>query len=114
MSDLLTVSTLPERQALSKGPIWVTGAGGLIGHHVVKQSPGNRQVIGWLRHDLDLLDFEAVERQFKDRRPAAIIHCAAMSKSPQCEAQPKEAQAINVDATRHLAQLAHSIPLIFL
>ncbi len=114
MSDSLTASTLPEKQVLREGPIWVTGAGGLIGHHVVKQCPGNRQVIGWLRRDLDLLDFGAVERQFKDRAPAAVIHCAGMSKSPQCEAQPKEAQAINVDATRHLAQLAHSIPLIFL
>jgi dTDP-4-dehydrorhamnose reductase len=42
-----------------------------------------------------------------------IIHCAALSRSPACEAQPQLAHTTNVSVTECLAQLAEDIPLIF-
>jgi dTDP-4-dehydrorhamnose reductase len=96
--------------------VWITGAGGLIGNHLVQlASPFASQwrVMGLTRADLDLLDFAAIRHAFHEQKPAAIIHCAAMSKSPDCQAQPQVARRINVEATALLAKLAADIPFIF-
>lgn len=67
-----------------------------------------------LTHDrLDIADFRKVELQFRAANPALIIHCAAMSRSPECQANPPKARLINVEATRHLAEMAADIPLLF-
>lgn len=69
--------------------------------------------VGLTRPVLDLLDSAAVERAFYQQNPAAIIHCAALSKSPDCQANPKLAHQLNVDLTARLAELAADIPFIF-
>ena len=43
-----------------------------------------------------------------------MIHCAALSKTTACQANPDLARLTNIDATRHLAELAAEIPLLFL
>jgi dTDP-4-dehydrorhamnose reductase len=95
----------------------VTGAAGLIGHYVVKSAarwaPG-REVHGLTRADLDLTDHAAVERIWQRINPHAVIHCAALSRTKDCEQNPELARRINVDATAHLAQLSKDIPFIFL
>jgi dTDP-4-dehydrorhamnose reductase len=103
-------------EANSKPVVWITGAGGLIGHHLDQTAPQfapRWQARGLTRQQLDLLDFTAVRRAFHEQRPAAIIHCAALSKSPDCQAQPELAHRINVEATALLAELAADIPFIF-
>jgi dTDP-4-dehydrorhamnose reductase len=96
--------------------IWITGAGGLIGNHLVKVAsqfvPGSR-VIGLVRTQLDLTDFAAVEAAFRRDNPHLIIHCAAMSKSTECQINPALARKVNTDATRFLSELADGIPLLF-
>ena len=94
---------------------WVTGAGGLIGHALVSSShlPAGWRAQGLTRDRLDLMDFAAVERAFKDQPPQAIVHCAALSKSPACQAHPALARRINIEVTRHLAALARDIPFLF-
>lgn len=62
---------------------------------------------------MDLLDFATVRATFLAQKPAAIIHCAAMSKSPDCQANPQLAHKINVEATALLAELADDLPFIF-
>lgn len=91
---------------------WVTGAGGLIGHALVTSSyiPAGWRPRPLVRADLDITDFTAVERAFWRESPDAILHCAALSKSPACQAQPQQARRINVEATRHLVALATEIP----
>ena len=46
--------------------------------------------------------------------PQLVIHCAALSRSPACEANPALARQLNVDVTALLAELAADIPLLFL
>lgn len=95
---------------------WVTGAGGLIGNYLVQTAPQFApawRVRGLTRAQLDLLDFSAVCRAFDEERPQLIIHCAAMSRSPDCQAQPELARRINVEATARLAGLAAEIPFVF-
>lgn len=62
---------------------------------------------------LDLTDFAAVEKRFREEKPALIIHCAARSKSPDCQANPARARRTNVAATAHLAALAAEIGFVF-
>jgi dTDP-4-dehydrorhamnose reductase len=98
------------------GRAWVTGAGGLIGNYLVRaaiQHALQWKVIALTRSDLDITDFAAVERRFRADRPQLIIHCAAMSKSPDCQASLALARTINVDATAHLAALAADAGFIF-
>ena len=96
--------------------VWVTGAGGLIGSCLVRnppKSPQNTRVVGLTRQQLDLTDFVAVRQRFARDNPRLVIHCAALSKSQACQAQPELAWRINVELTRLLAQLATEIPLVF-
>lgn len=104
-------------------PIWITGSGGLIGSHLaataarLAPSPatpaGPSRVRALTRADLDLLDAAAVRAAFELDRPEILIHCAALSKSPACQADPAAARRINVEVTRQLADLAADAMMIF-
>lgn len=95
---------------------WITGAGGLIGNYLVQTAaalqPGWR-VIGLTRGQLDLLDFAAVRRRFASERPTLVIHCAALSQSVACQADPPLARRINVEVTQLLAELAAGGRFVF-
>jgi dTDP-4-dehydrorhamnose reductase len=99
-----------------KGCVWVTGAGGLIGSYLVRNPPKSLNdlcIVGLTRPQLDLSDFTAVRQKFARDNPRFVIHCAALSKSPACQAQPEQAWKINVELTRLLSELANQIPLVF-
>lgn len=103
-------------KATDKPVVWVPGAGGLIGNYLVQLAPQfapQFKTIGLTRTKLDLLDFAAVHAAFREQKPAAIIHCAAMSKSTECQAHPQLATKANVEATKLLAALAAEIPFLF-
>jgi dTDP-4-dehydrorhamnose reductase len=80
---------------------------------VAASRPSGWQAIPLTRETLDLADFGAVEKAYREQRPAAMIHCAALSKSPACQADPNRAKLLNVDVTRHLAELARDRPFFF-
>ena len=96
--------------------VWVTGAGGLIGNYLVQaaaQFAPAWTVRGLTRADVDLLDFEAVRKHFRNDSPRLVFHCAALSHSPSCQNNPELARKINVGVTALLADLAANIPFIF-
>lgn len=97
--------------------LWITGTGGFLGAYIAQAAA--RQWTGWRvvshnRVTLDLTDFRAVDAAFAADSPQIIIHCAALSKTTECEKRPDLARRINVDATCHLAQMAGHIPFLFL
>lgn len=97
-------------------PIWITGAGGFIGHNLMLAA--GRYVPRWtilgLTHEqLDLTDALQVGHWFKHRPPAMVVHCAAQARAAACQANPQLARQINVEATARLADLAADIPFIF-
>jgi len=95
---------------------WITGAGGLIGNYLVQTAPtfaSGWRVVGLIRAQLELTDFSVVRAAFTSQRPQLLIHCAALSQSPVCQANPALARQLNVEVTRYLAELASGIPLIF-
>jgi dTDP-4-dehydrorhamnose reductase len=95
---------------------WITGAQGLIGNDLVQAAsryvPAFR-VRGLTRDTVDLLDGTVVDGLFKREPPDLIIHCAAISRNPVCDADPKLAHRTNVGVTKHLADLASGIPFVF-
>ena len=95
---------------------WITGAGGLIGSWLVRLSADGSR--GWrvrplLRSALDLTQKEAVCRLFRSENPALIIHCAALSRSTDCQTNPALARMVNFEATQLLSELATDIPFVF-
>lgn len=95
---------------------WITGAGGLIGHYLVQTAPAcapGFRVVGLTRPDLDLADAAALERRFRSDSPDLVIHCAALSRSPDCQAHPELARQLNVEVTARLAGLSAQIPFVF-
>ena len=95
---------------------WITGAGGLIGSHLVKAASTCAppwRVRGLTRAELDLTDDAAVRRAFVQDAPELIIHCAGLSKTVACEQNPGLAHRLNFEATARLAELSVGIPFLF-
>jgi dTDP-4-dehydrorhamnose reductase len=95
----------------------ITGASGLIGRYIVKSAP--RWAPGWAvegitRTQLDLTDRSAVVSAFQRYSPDLIIHCAALSRTKDCESDPSTARRINVGATGLLSHLARNSRFVFL
>ena len=70
-------------------------------------------MVGLTHAQLDLTDFNAVRQMFQQQRPGLIIHCAALSNSNACQANPTLARKLNVEVTAMLADLAADISFIF-
>jgi dTDP-4-dehydrorhamnose reductase len=101
---------------MKKDVAWITGAGGLIGNYLLQTArdfaPG-LTVIGLTRGELDLTDSAALSQRFRRDNPGIILHCAALSRSPECQANPQLAQQLNVGVTSILSQLASDSHLVF-
>ena len=100
-----------------KPRVIVTGTAGLIGQYFVKTAArwaSGWEVHGLTRADLDLTDFSSVERMWERLQPNAVIHCAALSRTKDCERDPQQARRINVEATAYLAGCSKEIPFVFL
>jgi len=95
---------------------WITGANGLIGNYLVQTAPRfapRWRVRALTRDQLDLLDANAVRREFQKDKPQLVIHCAAVSTVAAVQSNPDLARRVNVDATAHLAGLAADVQFVF-
>lgn len=100
-----------------KPVVVVTGAGGLIGQYVVRavsRWAPDWDVRGLTRRDLELTEFPAVETMWRALNPSAVMHCAGLSRTKDCEQDPAAARLANVLVTAHLSALSRDIPFIFL
>ncbi|MGH9710093.1 MAG: sugar nucleotide-binding protein, partial [Candidatus Acidiferrales bacterium] len=93
----------------------ITGATGLLGSNLIWQAAESHEVIGWAKSStdmpcgwtvdyFDLVNADLTRRRLRELRPDVIVHCAAMTDVERCESEPGVTSAINVDATRTLAQ----------
>ena len=116
------------------GVTLVTGATGFLGPHVVAAAvvsarreatfaePEGQPVFGAGRSielapsfctprdaaellGIDLLEADALERLFDECQPRTLIHCAALARIEDCEAEPELAQATNSLLPERLARL---------
>lgn len=98
--------------------VLVTGYTGMLGRRVresLAQIGGNVEVFGAARspsEDLprnrrfegDVSDSSFVRRIMIDLRPAAVVHCAALTDVNACESRRDEAQKLHVESTQILAE----------
>ena len=86
---------------------WITGANGLIGNYLVQTAPRfapRWRVRALTRAQFDLLDFDAVRREFQKDQPQLVSHCAAVSTVAEAQANPDLARRVNVKVTTVLAE----------
>jgi dTDP-4-dehydrorhamnose reductase len=107
----------PGPPKMMKPVVLVTGAAGLIGRYLVNRAghwAPQWEVRGLTRADLDLTDGSNVEAAWHSIHPAAVIHCAALSRTHECHQNPDLARRVNVESTTLLAGLSKDIPFFFL
>jgi dTDP-4-dehydrorhamnose reductase len=95
--------------------ILITGASGQLGAYLIDRIVGQGgEVVAWTRstsgersgilfQPVDLTDASATERALDAADPDAIIHAAALSAAEAVRLDPVGAAAINVEATRRIA-----------
>ena len=98
--------------------VLVTGASGFLGYHLVRYFEEKEiSVLGLWRttepvfekahtRQVDLTDTDQVQRTLLDWSPTHIIHCAALSSTAECEANPQKAFQANFSATQILVETA--------
>lgn len=103
--------------------IAVTGATGHLGAHLVEAlERAGHDVARWSHRageegasPVELTDPAATARALEEARPEAIVHLAAVSSYESVARDPPRGQAVNVEATRRLAEHARTagLPLVF-
>ena len=90
--------------------ILITGALGQLGQALRRQlEDTNHEVWYTDRAELDLTSSDAVNTFVAQKRPTAIINCAAYTAVDKAEEDAEVAQAINEDAVRVLAKAANEV-----
>lgn len=104
----------------------ITGASGFLGWHLCRLAQTSWRVDGTYHHHpvalpgvtlhpIDLTKTRVVQDCLQTLAPDAVIHTAALSQPNRCEQQPDLSYAVNVEATRILAQFCgdRQIPFVF-
>lgn len=116
---------MPAAHLIHGRTLLVTGASGFLGWHVCRAAAVSWNVVGTYcthatsidgvaMHRLDLSGGELVAF-LNDLQPDAIIHAAALSQPNACESDPVASEAINVVATRNIAEWCgkRDVPMVF-
>ena len=90
--------------------VMVTGAGGMLGHDIVRLAEDMRhQVVALTREDLDVTDPARVERIITRERPGAVINCAAWTNVDGAEEGEREASLVNAQGAGFVADAAAKV-----
>lgn len=95
--------------------ILVTGANGQLGKDLIKELESRGQsALGIDREDGDIADLETVLRLVEERKPDAVIHCAAYTAVDRAESDREACFAANVTGSRNMALAADKagIPIL--
>jgi dTDP-4-dehydrorhamnose reductase len=88
--------------------ILVTGAAGLVGHHLARRLARDHEVLGLKRGELDITNRDAVNHWASALKPSLIINCAVIQVD-ESEQNPTKAQAVNAEGPRFLAEAANIV-----
>lgn len=83
----------------------ITGASGFLG----KRTAAYFEKMGYIvltpaHSQLDITDVENVRTWFRENRPEAVIHTAAVSDTGLCQQKPEWSECINVTGSVNLAE----------
>lgn len=83
----------------------ITGGTGFLGRRTAGYFLGlGHEVLAPDHSRLDITDRDSVRAWFRENRPEAVIHTAAVSDTGRCQQQPRWSETINVDGCVHLAE----------
>jgi dTDP-4-dehydrorhamnose reductase len=90
--------------------LMVTGAGGMLGHDVVRVAEqAGHDVTALARDDLDITNAAAVEEAVVSEQPEAIVNCAAWTDVDGAESDLDGATAVNGAGAANVAAAADRI-----
>lgn len=83
----------------------ITGASGFLGKRTAAYFEKlGHQVLTPAHSQLDITDVENVRTWFRENRPEAVIHTAAVSDTGLCQQKPEWSETINVTGSVNLAE----------
>ena len=85
--------------------VLVTGAGGMLGHDVVKVFSVDSEVLPAGRDFLDITDSSGVQEVVKDFIPDILVNCAAFTNVDLCETERETAFRVNAEGAALLARI---------
>ncbi len=88
----------------------VTGAAGMLGRDVCSAAErAGHEATAIDLPELDITDPSAVRTFFEERRPTAVLNCAAWTDVDGAETHSEQAHAVNADGAGNLARAAAAI-----
>ena len=88
----------------------ITGADGQLGRALRRRLADTDYAVDYTdRAELDIRDEERLRAYVLEKRPGAIVNCAAYTAVDRAESEPQVCVEINQDATRVLAEAAREV-----
>ncbi len=81
--------------------ILLTGGSGLLGKEIHKLNP---TLITPSHGEMNITDFESVQKKFEEIKPDIVLHCAAATKPPEHEKNPEVGIISNIIGTANIAR----------
>lgn len=97
--------------------VLVTGVNGQLGHDVMKElAKRGYEGIGTGSADMDITDWAAVEKKFRETNPDKVVHCAAWTAVDAAEDEVEACRKVNALGTENMAKMCREldIPMIYI
>lgn len=82
----------------------ITGSSGFLGSRLAYYLRDKYELLLPTHSELNVSREEAVKAYMEEKRPDAVIHCAALSNTWYCEQHPEESHRVNVQGTVRIAK----------
>lgn len=84
--------------------ILITGCNGFLGQRLCAYYKEKYQIIAVGHNELDICNKQQVNDFFRQTRPDAVFHCAAISDTGYSQNHPEESKQVNVEGTVNIAE----------
>lgn len=95
--------------------VLIPGAGGLVGRALVEHCRASGdEVLGFDHQGLDIADADVVESVIVEKRPDAVINCAAWTDVDACESDHERARQVNALGPENLARASRKADAVLI